>query len=174
MSTSLQIWQKKLQAEGEDIYFSGELGQGLPFLRHMVFISDRRLIFIKKNFFQIEMLSIFLSQIGALRLDKQTRQALIIIGLALCVVGIGVAVIPNKINTILSLPDFLSQLHGLIVFGIGCFFILLSKIWPRARVFIDVYGLSSPLKLPWSWGDAAFVSLTKNITYYSAVGDDKL
>ncbi len=168
MSTVLQKWQEKLQAEGEEFYFAGELGRGelLGLSMHMLFISNTRLIFLKSSFFQIHMVSIFISQISALRLVKKTRRGLVAFGFGLCVAGIMLSFMHAQINNLLGLSTLLRQSDGFIILGFGVFCLILSKLWLQARIFLDINGLPAPLKLPWFWGDEVFMNLTKNITYY--------
>ncbi|MCK5717246.1 MAG: hypothetical protein KAH77_07130 [Thiomargarita sp.] len=168
MSTLLQKWQKKLESKGEEFYFARELGRGdlFEWSMHMLFISNKRFIFLKKGFVHIQMVSIVLSQINALRLVKKTRPELIAFGFSLCVLGMVLIVLHAKLNSLLTLSTLFTQLHGFILLGLGVCVLMLSKIWLKAQIVVDINGLPAPLKLPWLWGDDLFVMLTKHITYY--------
>jgi len=180
MTGILQKWQERLRADRESIFFSEVVGRSGLFSTqtHMVFLSNRRLIFVEKGLFSTQITAIFLSELQGLRLKSRVRISLLLLGLFLMSMG-GLF----QLGYLAPLFNFDAQNIGqfnlpvttiwfFLLEVVGGLLVFFAWLFRKKWILLDVRNSMLPLTSPWTWKEEDFLKLANDITYHRSLWEE--
>jgi hypothetical protein len=180
MNGILQKWQARLRADRESIYFSEIMGHSGPFSTktHMVFLSNRRLIFVEKGLFSTQITATFLSELQGLRLKSRVRIGLLLLGLFLMSMGglfqLGYLTPPFNFDA-QNIDPFglpVTTIGVILLEVVGGLLVLLAWFFRQKWILLDVRNSMLPLTSPWASKEEEFLKLANDITYHRSLWEE--
>jgi len=180
MNGILQKWQERLRADRESIYFSEVVGRSGLFSTktQMVFLSNRRLIFVEKGLFATQITATFLSELQGLRLKSRVKIGLLLLGLFLMSMGglfqLGYLAPPFNFDAqnigLFNLP--VTTIGVILLEVIGGLLVFFAWLFRQKWILLDVRNSMLPLTSPWAWKEEDFLKLANDITYHRSLWED--